>query len=291
MITPVATIADALFAFIMSLLRDPEAAAAFTAAPHAALANNGLGDACAADVRAVKPVIVDHAHVSPKPTPTPQQFPPTDQHSVDPEPPDEVIREITRIINQFTSVDARTTIVDQSTNQNIWTEGGDVTQIFDQEAVVASGDDAVAAGDDANLIDSDVDITVGDVSVGNTTNDGSFNTTGADGDDALTTTDDAALTTADAPTESDDLSDAATIAGNAVATAVDAATSAAASAVEDVVPEAPVEAPAEAPAEAPVEQPADLLSADLTSADDTYEADAASAVIDEPLIEEPAEEQ
>ena len=104
-------------------------------------------------------------------------YPPTDQHSADPDP---VVREISRIINQFTSIDARSTIVDQSVNQNIWTEGGDVTQIFDQEAVVASGDDAIAAGDDANLIDSDVDVTVGDVSVGNTTNDGSFNTDNSD---------------------------------------------------------------------------------------------------------------
>ncbi len=77
-------------------------------------------------------------------------------------------------------VDARTTIVDQSTNQNIWTNGGDVTQIFDQEAVVASGDSAVAAGDDATFVDSEVDVTVGDVAIGNTTNDGSYNTTVGD---------------------------------------------------------------------------------------------------------------
>ena len=278
MSTPVATIADALFAFIMSLLRDPEAAEAFNAAPKAALASNGLDSACAADVRAVKPVIVDHPHVVSKPIPQPH-FPPAE-----PDTPDEVIREITRIVNQFTSVDARTTIVDQSTNQNIWTEGGDVTQIFDQEAVVASGDEAIAAGDDATLIDSDVDVTVGDVSVGNTTNDGSFNNTGTDAEaDAAISTPDAALTTADEPTDTEAW-DAAAIAGDAVETAVDAATDAVASEVE-----APV---ADTPVEAAVEQPADLLSTDLTVTDVTYESDAAaSAVAEEPLLEEPTEEQ
>src|SRR5688572_11116246 len=185
MSTPVATIADALIAFILSLLRDPSAVEEFAAAPKAMLANNGLGDACAADVRAVKPVIVDHASVAARtvqPQPQPQ-YPPGTQFDNDPDPTDPV-SEITRILNQFTSIDARTTIVDQSTNQNIWTEGGDVTQIFDQEAVVASGDDAVAAGDDANLIDNDLEVTIGDVSVGNTDIEGSFNETGTDSDES-----------------------------------------------------------------------------------------------------------
>ena len=106
MSTPVATIADALIAFILSLLRDPSAVEEFAAAPKAMLANNGLGDACAADVRAVKPVIVDHASVAARTvqtsTPPPQGNPGNpDQHSVDPDP---VIHEIQRIINQFTSI-------------------------------------------------------------------------------------------------------------------------------------------------------------------------------------------
>jgi hypothetical protein len=92
-----------------------------------------------------------------------------------PEPPDEVIKEITRIINQFTTIDNRTTLVDQSTNQNIWTDGGDVTQIFDQSAVVASGDHSVAAGDDAMVDNSSTDVTVGDVAIGNSTDSGNTN--------------------------------------------------------------------------------------------------------------------
>lgn len=276
MSTPVATIADALIAFILSLLRDPSAVEEFAAAPKAMLANNGLGDACAADVRAVKPVIVDHASVAARAVP--QQYPPGNQFDSDPDPTDPV-NEITRILNQFTSIDARTTIVDQSTNQNIWTEGGDVTQIFDQDAVVASGDDAVAAGEDANLIDTDLDVTVGDVSVGNTDIEGSFNETGtgSDGTDPLA---DEALAAADAPADSEP-SGAAEAAGDAVATAIGAATDAGEEAVA-----APVSEPV-------VEAPADLLATDMAATDTTYESDAAAsaAAADEPLIEEPAEDQ
>ena len=71
MSTPVATVADALIAFIMSLLRDPAAVEEFDAAPKAALASNGLQDACVADVQAVKPVIVDNPTVMVKHAPVP----------------------------------------------------------------------------------------------------------------------------------------------------------------------------------------------------------------------------
>ena len=174
MSTPVATVADALISFILSLLRDPAAVEEFDAAPKAVLASKGLQDACAADVQAVKPIIVDNPTVIVKPVPVGPPPPPDPPHS------DEVVKEIKHIINQFATIDNRTTIVDQSTNQNIWTEGGDVTQIFDQEAVIASGDGSVAAGDDATVVDSEVDVTIGDVAIGNTTNDGSFNNTGVD---------------------------------------------------------------------------------------------------------------
>jgi len=269
MSTPVATIADALIAFILSLLRDPAAVEEFAASPKAMIASNGLQDACAADVQAVKPVIVDHPHVMAKPPGPP---PPA------PDSPDEVIKEITRIVNQFTTIDARSTIVDQSTNQNIWTNGGDVTQIFDQEAVVASGDEAIAAGDDATLVDSDVDVTIGDVSIGNTENDGSFNTVTDGGDEAAPTAD-VAADPALAPAEGEaDPSAAAAAAGAAVEGAVDAAIDTAETTVETVVEE--VSAPAEDP-----------LAADLTATDTYASDDTSSIVVDEPYIEEPAEDQ
>jgi hypothetical protein len=280
MSTPVATVADALIAFIMSLLRDPAAVEEFDAAPQAMIARNGLQDACLEDVQSVKPIIVDHPHVSPKPPGPPPPDPP---HP--PSPPDEVIKEIRNIINQFTTVDARTTIVDQSTNQNIWTNGGDVTQIFDQEAVVASGDGSVAAGEDATFVDSEVDITVGDVAIGNTTNDGSHNTTV--GDDSVLVEGEAGEAAAEPAAETTD-AEAAAAAGAAVEDAVDAALDASGTA-ETALAETPVEAPAPEPA--PVSEPvADPLATDMTAAADTYESDSAG-VVEEAYIEEPTEEQ
>ncbi len=273
MSTPVATVADALIAFIMSLLRDPAAVEEFDAAPKAALASNGLQDACVADVQAVKPVIVDNPTVIVKHAPPPP--PPPPPHDT----PDEVIKEIRNIVHQFTTVDARTTIVDQSTNQNIWTNGGDVTQIFDQEAVVASGDEAVAAGDDATIVDSEVDVTVGDVAVGNSTANGSFNNTGvvppAEAEPTLAAGDEAAA------------SDTAAAAGDAVEGAVDAALGAS----EEAVEAAPVEAATEATMAPAAEPVADPLAADMTTSADTYESDDGGMVVEEAYVEEPDEDQ
>ncbi len=261
MTSPVETIADALIAFILSLLRDPDAADGFAAAPQAMLAGSGLASVCAADVAAVKPVIVDHPtvirHEHPSSPPPPPQGPGDNG----------AVHEIVRMIQQFTTIDARSTIVDQSVNQNIWTEGGDVTQVFDQEAVVASGDHSVAAGDDATITDSDVDVTMGDVSVGNETYDGSFNQTGAE----------------EPAEESADVGevDAATGTGGVVDDAVDATTGA--------VTEAPAPDPAPVPADVP--EPADVLESDMTTTDDSYDADAASvAAQSDTVSEDPIED-
>lgn len=155
MTTPLATIADALIEFILSLLNDPDAAAEYDANPEAALASAGLAECTAEDVRAVAPIIVDRPDVHPNPHPNPP--------GPGPKPP--VEKEIWNIANNF-HIDNRATIVDQSVNQNIWANG-DVNQIFDQEAVIASGDQATAAGEDASVDNSETDVSVGDVSIGN----------------------------------------------------------------------------------------------------------------------------
>ena len=172
MTTPLATIADALIEFILSLLRDPDAAAAFTDDPETYLETAGLGDICAADVRSVVPVVVDRPDVvSVSPPEVSVTTPaPTIIVRPHPEPPQQqLIREIANIVNNF-SIDNRATILDQSVNQSIWAEG-DVTQLFDQEAVVAAGDDSVAAGADVDIDSSTTDIDAGDIAVGNTDTD------------------------------------------------------------------------------------------------------------------------
>ncbi|WP_248243200.1 hypothetical protein [Microbacterium kunmingense] len=68
------------------------------------------------------------------------------------------------------SLDNRTTVVDQSVNQNIEADGP-VFQAFGQSANVASGDGSVAAGDDAIVDNSQTAISIGDISAFNTTYD------------------------------------------------------------------------------------------------------------------------
>ncbi|QMU97448.1 hypothetical protein FVO59_09630 [Microbacterium esteraromaticum] len=272
MASPVETLADALIAFILSLLRDPDAAEEFAAAPQATLASKGLQDVCRADVDVVRPIIIDRPDVVQHGGPPP---PPPHGHDHDP------VQEIVRMVQHFsTTVDARSTVVDQSVNQNIWTEGGDVTQLFDQDAVVASGDDSIAAGDDVQVVDSETDISMGDVSIGNETNEGSFNQTGTLPDDAADE---------EATPDASEALDAAPGGVDAVAVAEGVADQSA-----DAVG-AGVETAAAAPAAAPpadVPEPADLLEGDMTSgAGDAYEADAASAsVVDDPAAEVPLED-
>lgn len=157
MTTPLTTIADALIEFILSLLRDPAAQAEFDENPEAMLARNGLSNVCADDVRAVAPVVIDRPDVHPTPPPPPKPY------------PNDVVKEI-NTLTQNVTIDNRSTVIDQSVNQNIWAKG-DVTQIFDNEAIVASGDGAAAAGDDADVDNSETDIETGDINVGNETTD------------------------------------------------------------------------------------------------------------------------
>lgn len=274
MISPVETLADALIAFILSLLKDPQAADDFLAEPESTLAGKGLSGVCMGDVTAVRPVIVDRPDVVPNVTP-----PPITPRTVE----DHTIREIVRMVQQYTTIDARSTIVDQSVNQNIWTNGGDVMQIFDQEAVTASGDGALAGGDDVQLTDTDTDITVGDVSIGNDTYDGSFNQTG-DGNVGPVIPEDADDTTTPDTVDGavDAAVDTATDTADATAPADDAATAPASDApVADTAPPAPADVP----------EPADLLESDMTAGGgDTYEADAASAAVSEQPADLPVED-
>lgn len=184
--TPLATIADALIEFILSLLRDPRALAEFEAEPEQTLARQGLSSVCVDDVRSVVPVVVERPEVTPivvkAPAPVIQPV-----VSVTPTPPQSqspVVKEIVNVANHF-QIDNRSTIVDQSVNQNIWAQG-DVTQIFDQEAVLAMGDNSIAVGDNALIDHSKTDVTVGDVAIGNTNTDvvitDSFNDHSTDAD-------------------------------------------------------------------------------------------------------------
>ncbi|MFD4959506.1 IniB N-terminal domain-containing protein [Microbacterium sp. NPDC058389] len=296
MITPIETVADALIAFILSLLHDPSAADDFAADPATAMATRGVQGACGADVRSVAPIIVDHPSVMPRPaaakpatTPDPASGTPDPRSTTTADP--EAVREISRIINQFTTIDARSTIVDQSTNQNIWTQGGDLTQIFDQDAVIASGDHSIAAGDDVTIDESDTAIGVGDVAIGNTS--GSHNTTttgGTDDADAMPTeaVPDPVVTTPDPATVDDAVAVATGAAGTAAAAAVDAVDSTDGATAPSPEPE-PEPEPEPDPAPEPPAEPAPLLT-DLTD-DGPYDSAPLTAAEPESYPDEPLEDQ
>jgi hypothetical protein len=167
-----ATVAEALIEFILSLLRDPDAADEFEKDPEAALASRGLGGVGVSDVHAVAPVIIDRAQVVPIPAQSSHQQDASSVHVTIAQEQTPVVREIQGITQNFSWIDDRDSVVDQSTNQNIWAEG-DVTQTFDQEAVVASGDDAVAAGEDVDIeqtVDHSLNVTAGgDANIGSDT--------------------------------------------------------------------------------------------------------------------------
>lgn len=182
-----ATVADALIEFILSLLRDPEVRAEFEEDPDAALAQRGLHHISPSDVQSVAPVIIERTHVVQVPVFV-RHTSSEEQHHANP-----VVREIQQVSNHFAWVDDRDTIVDQSVNQNIWADG-DVTQTFDNDAVVASGDDAIAAGagvDVDETTDQSTTIEAGDdVNIGNDTDVTVIEDSYTDDTDESTTTDD-----------------------------------------------------------------------------------------------------
>ncbi|WP_414638207.1 IniB N-terminal domain-containing protein, partial [Actinomycetospora sp.] len=55
------TEAKTILAFLLDLLRDPNAQAAFAADPHGTLTAAGLDGMCFADVRDALPLVMDHA--------------------------------------------------------------------------------------------------------------------------------------------------------------------------------------------------------------------------------------
>ncbi|MEL4317994.1 IniB N-terminal domain-containing protein [Leifsonia sp. YIM 134122] len=183
-----ATVADALIEFILSLLRDPDAAREFEDDPIQALAGRGLQHVGPSDVAAVAPTIIERTHVVQVPVPV------SGSHGGSSERHDsDVVNEIRQVTSHFQWVDDRDTVVDQSVNQNIWADG-DVTQTFDNQANVASGDDAVAAGGDATVDKTWDDSTTieadDDVNIGNDTDVAVIEDSQNEQTDASTTTDD-----------------------------------------------------------------------------------------------------
>ncbi|MCK6079004.1 IniB N-terminal domain-containing protein [Microbacterium sp. EYE_5] len=156
----IATMANALIEFILSLIRDPEAAAEFEADPEGALEARGLGNVGYNDLCAALPVVYDNPQVLVHSEPGMLMRPPADPGGVS---PTQVIQQLHELITNTSYVTNNSTVLDQSVNQNLWAEG-DILQIFDNEAIVASGQGSTAAGRDVvddDSTDSSTTVTVG----------------------------------------------------------------------------------------------------------------------------------
>jgi hypothetical protein len=164
------TVSTSLYELILRLLRDPEALEDFKDDPDAYLAS--CGDFSSDDVKDAIELIRDHddgdsnngrdtVHIAP-PSDPPAPRDGESEHEA-------AVRYLnTYVTNNY--VDDRDTIVDNSINQQIDTDGGDFDQDIDIDSTVASGDGAVAAGDDINA-----PVTTGDgnqVGEGNVSGDG-----------------------------------------------------------------------------------------------------------------------
>ena len=149
--------AENLIDLILRLLRDPAALAEFQQNPDAVLAACGASNLSAEDVHDALVLSDDkddrddngghhNHHVPPPPHPHPGES----DH-------DAAVRYIKEYVtNNY--VDDRDTSVDNSVNQQIDTDGGDVDQLIRTTSSTASGDGAVAAGGDIR----DSTITSGD---------------------------------------------------------------------------------------------------------------------------------
>jgi hypothetical protein len=268
------SIADALIEFILSLLRDPAAAAEFDEDPEGMLAHRGLNHANASDVASVAPIVIERTQVIQIVKPI------AVEHHANP-----VVREIKQITTHVQWVDDRDTIVDQSVNQNIWAEG-DVTQTFDQEAVVASGDDALAAGenlDNEETLDQSTTIEAGgDANIGNETDVTVIEDSLNEDSDTSTTTDESTVVVVEDSVNDESTDVAIDESGNTTTdestvtdVAIDETTVTEDAPAEVVVQDAPAEVVVEEPAP---EEPADpYLDAAAEYVESGADMDAAAA--------------
>ena len=159
-----------LIQFILDLLRDPEKMQDFKDDPKGVMTACGLQNVTPEQVHDAVVMASDSDdvsfdrdyntggnHVAGASVPPPPPPAPSGDHDAGVKYLDKYITN-----NYVTNnIDDRDTIIDQSVNQNIDTDGGDFTQTIDNNSVNATGDGSVAAGGDIK----DSTITTGDGNV------------------------------------------------------------------------------------------------------------------------------
>ncbi|MGA9692352.1 MAG: IniB N-terminal domain-containing protein [Pseudonocardiaceae bacterium] len=166
-------VTQSLLDFIMNLMRDSDAKAAFVANPDKALADAGLSNVCGEDVSDAMSYVSEYHPVTftgDRPDPSDSEhatsYRPGDgdrpgdgerhDHGRDdgyrPEHEGDshaaAVHQLEYITNNYSYTDSHDTTIDKSVNQNIWNKG-DLSQSFDDHSSTAT-DHSVAAGGDIN---------------------------------------------------------------------------------------------------------------------------------------------
>jgi hypothetical protein len=146
---------QSLLEFILNLLRDSDAKAAFVADPQKALTDAGLGEVCSEDVSDAMSYVAEYHPVTfvgdrenhPENTyVSPHTTGDRPDHNYGPDPHANAVHQLEYITNNYSYTDSHDTVVDKSVHQNLWNEGT-LNQRFDDHSVTAT-DHSVAAGHD-----------------------------------------------------------------------------------------------------------------------------------------------
>lgn len=177
---------QSLLEFILTLLRDSDAKAAFIADPDRALADAGLSEVCSEDISDAMSYVAEYHPVT---LVGPREYnlgngavsQHADSHRPDhddrhddrsegyhPDPHATPVQQLEYITNNYTYADSHDTLIDKSVNQSIWNEGV-LNQRFDDHSVTAT-DHSVAAGRDIDgtVANGDHNVVGDGNSVGNT---------------------------------------------------------------------------------------------------------------------------
>jgi hypothetical protein len=172
---------QSLLDFILNLLRDSDAKAAFVADPERALADAGLSEVCGQDVSDAMSYVAEYHPVSfvgnreynvgdtsvvqHAASYQPESYRPENH---EPDSHASAVRQLEYVTNNYSYTDSHDTVVDKSVNQSIWNEGS-LSQRFDDHSVTAT-DHSVAAGRDIDgtVANGDHNVVGEGNSVGNT---------------------------------------------------------------------------------------------------------------------------
>jgi hypothetical protein len=186
-------VTQSLLDFILNLMGNDDAKAAFAANPERALADAGLSNVCSEDVSDAMSYVSEYhpvtfvggdraynvgnsevsQHASSHHVDGYDGSRGDDERGYRPEHHDgdshaAAIQQLDYITNNYSYADSHDTVIDKSVNQNIW-NSGDLSQRFDDHSVTAT-DHSVAAGHDINgdVANGDDNVVGHDNTVGNT---------------------------------------------------------------------------------------------------------------------------